>query len=59
MPKVKIDKKALKQNDLEIAIQQFLDYVKTNPKKVYIPIGIIGGCMLRRNYPLTAIPTFR
>ena len=41
MPKVKIDKKALKQNDIEIALMDIRDYIKEKPKQVLLPIGII------------------
>jgi tetratricopeptide (TPR) repeat protein len=41
MPKVKIDKKALKENELETALIQFRDFVTQNPKKIIIPLGIV------------------
>ena len=41
MPQVKIDRKSLKKNELELALIQIRDYVQENPKKVLIPLVAI------------------
>lgn len=40
MPRIKINRKTLKQNDLEIALLRLREYIRTNPLKIIIPIGI-------------------
>lgn len=38
MPKIKIDKKALKQNEVEIFVLKLRDYITEDPKRIIIPV---------------------
>jgi tetratricopeptide (TPR) repeat protein len=41
MPRVKIDKKALKENELESFILNAREYVTQNPKQIFIPLIVV------------------